>query len=179
MYIKVINLLFTPRFSNAFSYSEQVVLMRIISWRLIKLLIRLQFSEIQQLSTADLANWLSDKNESNPLLLDARTIAEYQVSHLLDAQLIPRDLQKLATAETNYETPIVVYCSVGYRSSAIARRLKSLGYKQVFNLDGSIFQWVNENRLVYKAGKPVAKVHPYQKFWQHLLIEPEHISFGN
>ena len=70
----------------------------------------------------------------------------------------------------DYATPIVVYCSVGYRSSAIARRLESLGYRNVLNLSGSIFQWVNENRSVYREGKPVTKVHPYQKFWQHLLI---------
>ena len=145
--------------------------MRAISWWLVKLLIRLKFSEIEQLSTTDLAYWLSSENQANPLLLDARTAEEYQVSHLFNAQLVPDNLHDLIEQQISCDTPIVVYCSVGYRSSAIACSLQSLGYKNVFNLEGSIFQWVNENRPVYRAGKPVNTVHPYQKFWEHLLIK--------
>jgi rhodanese-related sulfurtransferase len=144
---------------------------KILSWQLIKLLIRWQFPEIKQISTGDLAAWLLDDNRAKPLLLDARTLEEYAVSHLKNAQLIPNNLDDLVAA-INFSTPIVVYCSVGYRSAAIARRLQSQGYQNVFNLSGSIFQWVNENRLVYQAEKPVTKVHPYQKFWQHLLANP-------
>lgn len=147
-------------------------LLRILSWRLIKLLIRLQFREIKQLSTEDLATWLTDNSGQKPLLLDARTQEEYEVSHLMNAQLASSNLEDLTKiTEINLATPIVVYCSVGYRSAAIARRLQSQGYKNVFNLNGSIFQWVNEGRLVYRAGKPVNKVHSYQKFWQYLLID--------
>jgi len=140
-----------------------------VSWWLIERLIRFQFPEVQQLSTTDLAAWLADKSKPQPLLLDARTLEEYQVSHLNNAQLVAENLNELIAA-VNHTTPIVVYCSVGYRSSAIARRLKSLGYKQVFNLKGSIFQWVNENRPVYRQGEAVTDVHPYNKFWQHLLV---------
>lgn len=146
-------------------------LIRVISWWVLKLLIRLQFWEIQQLSTEDLAATLADKTKSNPLLLDARTLEEYQVSHLADAKLVPNNLQDLVNKGIDYSTPIVVYCSVGYRSSAIARHLQSMGYQNVFNLSGSIFQWVNENRPVYREGKPVTQVHPYNSFWQHLLVE--------
>ena len=144
-------------------------LIRVTSWWLIKSLIRLQFPEVKQLSTADLAEWLLSDG-SKPLLLDARTLEEYQVSHLSNAKLVPNCLEDLIDEGIDYSTPIVVYCSVGYRSSAIARCLQSVGYQNVFNLSGSIFQWVNENRPVYQKGKPTAQVHPYQKFWQHLLI---------
>lgn len=142
---------------------------RIIGWRFIKLLIRLQFPEVQQLTTAELAAWLEKDHVPQPLLLDARTLEEYQVSHLLNAKPVPNNLQDLIDESINLTTPIVVYCSVGYRSAAIARRLQSMGYQNVFNLDGSIFQWINENRSVYQEGQPVTKVHPYNKFWQYLL----------
>ncbi len=145
-------------------------LFRILSWWLIKLLIRLQFREIQQLSTEDLAAWLQKEGGQKPLLLDARTKEEYEVSQLQNAQLAPNNLEDLVKQkEINFATPIVVYCSVGYRSAAMARRLQSLGYQNVFNLRGSIFQWVNENRLVYRGEKPVNKVHSYRRFWQYLL----------
>lgn len=150
------------------------MLVRIIGWRIIKLLIRLQFPEVRRLTTVKLATWLQQDNVPHvpqPLLLDARTLEEYQVSHLLNAKPVPDKLEDLVELETNCSTPIVVYCSVGYRSAAIARRLQAIGYQNVFNLDGSIFQWVNENRRVYREGKQVNKVHPYSKFWQYLLCD--------
>lgn len=146
-----------------------MLLFKRLSWQLIKLLIRLQFPEIQQLSPKDLAVWLQKESVSKPLLLDARTREEYEVSHLKNARLAPSNLEDFHQGENNFSTPIVVYCSVGYRSCQVARRLKSMGYQTVFNLSGSIFQWVNENRLVYRDSKPVNVVHPYQKFWQYLL----------
>lgn len=138
--------------------NSKLILTRYLSWRLIKLLIQLQFPEIKQLSTADLADWLSDDSVSKPIILDARMLKEYEVSHIKNAQLAPSNLEDLVK-EINFSTPIVTYCSVGYRSTAIARRLQSQGYQNVFNLSGSIFQWVNENRPVYHAGKPITKIH--------------------
>lgn len=143
--------------------------LKTLGWRLIKGLIRLKYPQVPQLSTADLAEWLNS-NRNHPLLLDARTEAEYRVSHLQNARLVADDLQDaIALKEATFSTPIVVYCSVGYRSAAIARQLQSLGYQNVFNLSGSIFQWFNENRAVYQQGQPADRVHPYQKFWQFLL----------
>ena len=146
--------------------------LKLLSWRLIKLLIRLQFSQVRQLSTEDLAAWLADEGKSKPLLLDARTREEYEVSHLKNARLAPDNLQNLMNHEgINLATPIVIYCSVGYRSTALAKQLQSLGYQNVFNLSGSIFQWVNENRLVYREEKQVNQVHSYQRWWGYLLNE--------
>ncbi|BAZ43225.1 hypothetical protein NIES4102_02250 [Chondrocystis sp. NIES-4102] len=98
---------------------------KIVSWRLIKLLIQLQFPEIKQLSTQDLATWLSNEQVTPPLLLDARTPEEYQVSHLLNAQLVPHNLEDLNKQKIDVSTPIVIYCSVGYRSAAIDRSSSS------------------------------------------------------
>ena len=149
---------------------------RIIGWRLVKLLIRLQFPWVRQLTTTELAAWLQKDNESKPLLLDARTAEEYRVSHLSDAKLVPTNIKDLKQEKINCSTPIVVYCSVGYRSAAIARQLQAMGYQDVFNLDGSIFQWVNENHAVYREGKLTDRVHPYNKFWQYLLSDRQQIS---
>lgn len=143
---------------------------RILAWRVIKLLIRLLFPDIQQLSTRDLAAWLEQEDAEKPLLLDARTEEEYNVSHLQYARLVPSRLEALNN-NVKLTTPLVVYCSVGYRSSAIARQLQSMGYENVFNLSGSIFEWINENRSVYSGGKRVDRVHPYQKLWKFLLID--------
>ena len=143
-----------------------------LSWQLIKLIIRLQFPKVPQLSTKDLANWLQKDGASKLLLLDARTREEYEVSHLQNARLVRNIIKDLSEPKKeNVDIPIVVYCSVGYRSCQVVRELQSIGYQKVFNLSGSIFQWVNENRLVYQENQPVDRVHPYHKFWQYLLLK--------
>ena len=141
-----------------------------LSWQLLKLLLKLQFPKVQQLSTNDLAVWLAKEGESQPLLLDARTREEYEVSHLQNARLFSDLENSINQNERDFSTPIVVYCSVGYRSCQIAQKLQARGHQRIFNLSGSIFQWVNENRLVYRDDLPVNVIHSYQKLWQYLLL---------
>ena len=139
---------------------------RPLKGRLLNFLIRLKFPSISHISTSELAAWLSDDQRFPPLLLDARTPEEYAISHLQQAHLSPsnllqfRDIMGLSTS-----TPIVTYCSVGYRSAFLARRLQDDGYEQVFNLEGSLFAWFSENRPVYQDGQPVRQIHPYNCFW--------------
>jgi Rhodanese-related sulfurtransferase len=69
------------------------------------------------------------------------------------------------------ETPIVTYCAVGYRSGEIADRLRAAGFKNVRNLEGSIFQWANEHRPLVRDKEHVTQVHPYNSFWGRLLSD--------
>ena len=67
-------------------------------------------------------------------------------------------------------TPIVVYCSVGYRSEKIGEKLRKAGYTNVTNLFGGLFTWANENRpLKNKADQPTRAVHGYGKAWSKYL----------
>ena len=69
-------------------------------------------------------------------------------------------------ADLDKKTPIVVYCSVGYRSEKVGEKLKAAGFLNVKNLYGSIFEWVNEgNPVVGNDNKATAKVHTYNKTW--------------
>lgn len=145
-------------------------IVRTIVWTWIKLFIRLKFRDVHYLSTEDLAIWLDKKDVERPILLDAREEQEYEVSHLENARLVPSIIDDIITwGEIDYSTPIVVYCSVGYRSSKIAQTLNKLGYTNVFNLEGSIFKWFNEGRSVYRGNEKVNEVHPYNKFWGYLV----------
>jgi 3-mercaptopyruvate sulfurtransferase SseA len=60
---------------------------------------------------------------------------------------------------------IVVYCSIGARSQDIGKKLKSAGYKEVYNLYGGIFHWVNEDYPVYKNEEETDEVHAFSKIW--------------
>jgi len=65
--------------------------------------------------------------------------------------------------------PIVVYCSVGYRSARVAHWLAGQGYTNVRNLEGSLFQWANEDRPIFRDGRSTLEVHPYDRRWGLLL----------
>lgn len=145
-------------------------LLHSLAWLGVQRWIRQQFPTVPQLSPTELANWLQQTDRELPLLLDVRTAAEYNVSHLPQAQLSPSAPQWLNTDPlVTSTTPIVVYCSIGYRSSRFAEKLQAMGYQQVFNLEGSIFQWANQGRTLYQGDRIVTQVHPYNPFWGVLL----------
>jgi len=78
------------------------------------------------------------------------------------------------------DAPIVIYCSVGYRSEKIGEKLQKAGYKNVINLWGGIFDWANlKLPLVNEDEEKVTSVHPYDENWGRWLageITPELIS---
>jgi rhodanese-related sulfurtransferase len=129
-----------------------------------------KFPDVLWIDRADLARWREDAGRTPPLVLDARTAAEYEVSHLRDAVRVDPgrpSLRPLAARAKN--DPIVVYSSVGYRSARLAHWLAGQGYTNVRNLAGSIFQWANEDRAVFRDRRPTTEVHPYDRRWGLLL----------
>jgi rhodanese-related sulfurtransferase len=107
------------------------------------------------------------KRQSNVVVLDARERSEYDVSHLPNAVFIGyNSFEKKALDTIQKDRTIVVYCSIGYRSEKMGEKLTKLGYTKVFNLYGSIFEWLNQgNPVVDKNGQPTKKVHTYNKAW--------------
>ncbi len=125
--------------------------------------VRARFSDVRFISTAQLADWLSDTNRKAPVLLDVRTEDEFNVSHLPNAV---REVRPEAIASGR---PVVAYCSIGWRSAESVRRLVQDGHTNVFNLEGSIFVWASEGRPLEGHGQSVHKVHPYDSKWGKLL----------
>ncbi len=138
-----------------------------------KQLVRSKFPKVRQLSTEELARWLADTNSPSPILLDVRKPEEFAVSHLPGAKRVEPSIKAadlIPTFPTNRTA--VVYCSVGYRSSELATRLLDAGFTNVCNLEGSLFQWANEDRPMEKDGKPASTVHGYNETFGRLL-KPE------
>lgn len=132
--------------------------------------VRARFPAVPQLKTAELGAWLADTNRVPPVLLDVRTPPEFALSHLPGALRVdPRASPEAVRHLVPTQRLIVVYCSVGWRSSELATRLIDSGRTNVANLEGSIFAWANENRPLEAAGQPVTKVHPYNTTFGRLL----------
>jgi rhodanese-related sulfurtransferase len=100
-------------------------------------------------------------------LLDARAPAEYAVSHLENALLVGYDDFKVEKVkDLDKKTPIVVYCSVGYRSEKVTEKLQQAGFTNVLNLYGGIFEWINQGfKVVDSNEKETKNVHAYNKTW--------------
>ncbi len=103
-------------------------------------------------------------------LLDAREWEEYEVSHIEGAQYIGYDnLNKKILEDIPKEQTIVLYCSIGYRSEKVGEKLQKMGYTNVYNLYGSIFEWVNQGNPVVNENGTTTNIHTYNKRWSKWL----------
>ena len=102
----------------------------------------------------------------NSILLDTRETEEYEVSHIPNAiHAGYYDFSIENFKNLNKDKTIIVYCSVGYRSSKIAQKFIDAGFNDVRNLYGGIFMWINENREVVKDSVVADSIHTYNKRW--------------
>ncbi|WP_040398433.1 rhodanese-like domain-containing protein [Cesiribacter andamanensis] len=109
------------------------------------------------------------------VLLDVRNPEEQAVSQLPGAiaieyeGFIPQRLDSLDS-----DRPIVVYCTVGFRSGNIGEQLQRVGFSRVSNLYGGILEWKNRGHaVVTPSGQPTEQVHTYSSYWAGYLERGE------
>lgn len=119
-------------------------------------------------STQELADTLVEKKV---VILDARKKEEFEVSHMPDAIWVGfKDFDIERVRGIDPKTPIVVYCSVGYRSEKIGEKLNAAGYSDVKNLFGGLFAWANEGRpMIDQKSEATTSVHGYNNSWARYL----------
>lgn len=106
------------------------------------------------------------------ILLDSRSPEEYEVSHLPGAKYVGYDEFSSESVERlDRDKPVVVYCSVGYRSEKIGEKLQEMGFEEVYNLYGGIFDWKNNKNAVVNNRVETDSVHTYNRNWSKWLLE--------
>lgn len=120
------------------------------------------------INTQELESLLS---QSAITLIDAREKEEYEISHIPEATWVGFEAFEIeSVADFDRNEPIVVYCSVGYRSEKIGEKLKAAGFVDVRNLFGGIFMWANQGRsLVDLNNQPTRSVHGFSRNWSRYL----------
>lgn len=109
-------------------------------------------------------------NNEKLVLLDARSKKEYEVSHLKDAIWIGyNNFEKEKVSDIDKVSEIIIYCSVGVRSEKIGEKLLGLGYKNIKNLYGGIFSWVNNGYPIYNEQNQTQNIHGFDKQWGKYL----------
>lgn len=113
------------------------------------------------------------KDQKELYILDTRAPEEYEVSHIPNAQLIDYDnFKKSDVKSIPKDAEVIVYCSVGYRSERIGEKLQKMGYENVSNLYGGIFDWKNQgNTVINKNNLPTDSVHTYNANWSQWLYK--------
>lgn len=94
--------------------------------------------------SAQQAKEMMDKGEYG-VILDVRTLEEYNEGHIEGATLLPDNEIKNKAEITLYdkEEVILVYCRSGRRSEAAAKVLVEMGYTKVYDF-GGIVDWPYE-----------------------------------
>ncbi|MDX2250493.1 MAG: rhodanese-like domain-containing protein [Bacteroidia bacterium] len=120
---------------------------------------------------------VKQKGLNHYFILDTREPEEYRVSHLRGAIGVGFDhFDPKSVAGIGKEHPVLVYCSVGYRSERIGEKLREMGYTQVYNLYGGIFDWKNQgNPVVDAGGNSTEKVHTYNLQWSQWLFRGQKV----
>lgn len=111
------------------------------------------------------------------LFLDTRSYEEFEVSHIPNARYAGYkkfNLSEVADVPKNQH--LVLYCSVGKRSDAISKQLIHVGFTNVHNIYGGIFEWMNKGcEVVNMKNEATDKIHGYNRFWGFWLQKGEKV----
>ena len=167
------NLIYIFIFSLAFSVNAQK--------NLNELLKKFNTENIPYITSNDLnkliqQSTISTQNNDQIILLDSREPREFKVSHINKAICVGYDhfniKETIQKIPANKNTKIIVYCSLGIRSEDIAEKLKEIGYTNIYNLYGGIFEWKNQgNQVVNKQQNTTEKIHTFNKEWSKWLLK--------
>jgi rhodanese-related sulfurtransferase len=108
------------------------------------------------------------ENRDQFILLDTRDREEHLVSTIPGAVFWDGEITEESDLPggISRDQPIVVFCSIGYRSEKAGEKLMEAGFTNVRNLYGSIFEWANRNyTLVDALDKPTRDLHVYNQLW--------------
>jgi rhodanese-related sulfurtransferase len=101
------------------------------------------------------------QQKTSIIFVDVREPRERAVSRIPGAIT----LEQLPAVYRTKPGPVVVYCTIGYRSGLSARELRAKGIP-ASNLRGGILAWVaNGGRVVDTKQKQTHRVHVYAKNW--------------
>jgi rhodanese-related sulfurtransferase len=134
-----------------------------------KALISARFPDVRWVDAKTLQGWMSGPGRRDLVLVDVRKLEEQEVSQLRGAQHLDPLRPDVATLKVPQDATVVVYCSIGYRSAAIVEEMERAGIRNVYNLEGGLFDWANQDRPIYRGEERVETVHPFNRLWGLLL----------
>jgi sulfur-carrier protein adenylyltransferase/sulfurtransferase len=125
-------------------------------------------AEIEEIDSPELAAAL--ESDSPPVVVDVREQSEWDEGHIPRAVHLPRGHleSRIERTAPDRETPIVLYCASGSRSTFAAKTLGDLGYENVRSLAPGYTGWKRDGfpTVVARALEPDQR----RRYSRHLLI---------
>ncbi|BCA95826.1 sulfurtransferase [Legionella antarctica] len=105
---------------------------------------------IQEITAQILKNRLDQ--QAHFALIDVREEHEWASGHIpkaihISKGVIERDIEKTIP---DTQTPIIVYCSGGFRCALVADSLQRMGYSQVHSLENGLQGWLDAGFEIQK-----------------------------
>jgi rhodanese-related sulfurtransferase len=98
--------------------------------------------------------------------VDTREAEEYAVSHLPGAVHLGYSDPDFSVLEgVDAARPLVLYCTVGYRSERMASELRQRGFSRVYNLYGSLYAWKLAGLPLRDGNGFTERMHTYNRKW--------------
>ena len=98
------------------------------------------------------------RSNEDVVLLDVRTLEEYEEVHLEDALLLPvqelsqETLTSIGLGEDAKDKEIILYCRSGARSQTAYNVMKSLGYTNIKSVAGGMIHWQEDQYPLTESG---------------------------
>ncbi len=109
-----------------------------------------------EISPGDVVKKVQSKEDF--VLLDVRTLEEYEEMHLENALLLPvqelsqETLTRIGLGEDAKDKEIVLYCRSGARSQTAYNVMKSLGYTNIKSVAGGMIHWQEDQYPLTESG---------------------------
>jgi len=113
--------------------------------------------EAYEIHPGDVADKI--KNGEDIILLDVRTLEEYEEIHLKNALLLPveelsgQSLSGIGLGENAKDKEIIIYCRSGARSKIAYDIMNSLGYTNIKSSAGGMIHWQEDNYPFTESGE--------------------------
>ena len=98
-------------------------------------------STVKHISVQELEQWRQSQKDFQ--LIDVREPYEYEIVNL-QGELIPKDTVTDSLNRIEREKPVVVHCRSGKRSAEVIQELESLGFENLYNLEGGVLAYAEE-----------------------------------
>ena len=81
------------------------------------------------------------REKGSLLVLDVRTVSEFNGGHLQGAVNIPVEVLTYHLSQLDKKDELLVYCRTGNRSITAVGILRENGYDRIYHMDGGIMAW--------------------------------------
>jgi len=87
---------------------------------------------------------------NDAVLVDVRTEDEYNSGYIENSLNIDYFSNEFSVNADKLDKtiPIILYCRSGKRSSMSANKISKLGFKEIYNLEGGILEWIEEGNVI-------------------------------